>query len=322
MTESLFTSETPSTTDASDGGAAGISTATTVRFTISGNVTGIRFYATTTVGGTYTAELWHVNTADPGGSGTLLASKVGSAPTGGAWNVITFTTPVSVSTGNLYRATLNNSAGRYVATAGFFASPLTTGHIVGDSNGDDPIALGSLAQGTFADNSAAGTYPANTFGATCYFVDVVFGSGFTAALGVATETDSAITLGKIKSRAVGVAAETDTALALVASKRRQLGINEETDTARALVRAAGATYLFRPPTLEEGIDTTNRLFRFFKFARGISIGVVGSTVTEIRFPYVDDIANYDFFYLGGYDHTISASEAATLTNAGYGDNIT
>lgn len=173
----LFTGQTPAITDASDG-APGITTATTVRFAQSGTVTGIRFYATATVGGTYTAELYQVTAADvPTPAGTLLASKVaGATPAGGTWNTILFDTPVSVTTATLYRAALHSGAGRYVATLSFFGSDLVNGDITADANGDDPVGLGTLRNGTFAISATAGAYPGGG-GGTCYFVDVEFTAG-------------------------------------------------------------------------------------------------------------------------------------------------
>ena len=173
----LFTSQTPTVTDASDG-SPGITTATTVRFAQEGTVTGIRFYATTTVGGTYTGLLYQVDAADDvSPAGTLLASKtLGSAPTGGTWNTITFDTPVSVTTNTLYRTCLFSGAGRYVATTSFFTSDVVNGDITADANGDDPVGLGSLRQGTFLINAAPG-YPSGAASATSYFADVEFTAG-------------------------------------------------------------------------------------------------------------------------------------------------
>lgn len=177
----LFTGQTPAVTDASDG-TPGITTATTVRFAQSGTVTGIRFYATTTVGGTYTGQLYQVTASDvPTPAGTLLADKTaGVAPTGGTWNTITFDTPVSVVSGTLYRAALFSGAGRYVATAAFFGADVVNGDITADANGDDPVGLGTLRNGTFAIN-ATPAYPGSG-GGTCYFVDVEFTAGETPAV--------------------------------------------------------------------------------------------------------------------------------------------
>lgn len=190
---SLFTTQTPTVTDASDG-TPGITTATTIRFTSAGTVTGIRFYATATVGGTYTVLLYRVDAADtPSPSGTLLASKTaGTTPTGGTWNTVAFDTPVSVTTNTLYRACLFSGAGRYVATTSFFASDLVNGEITADANGDDPVGLGTLRNGTFLINAAAG-YPSGG-GGTCYFVDVAFTVDTGGAIAPDSVT-SAVTLG-------------------------------------------------------------------------------------------------------------------------------
>ncbi len=169
----LFTSQTPSGTNNSDG-APGISVGTTVRFAVAGSVTGIRFYATTTVSGTYTVALYQVTGPDDAPAGTLLASKVMSgSPTAGTWNVVNFDTPVSVTTGVLYRAVVHSSAGRYVNTSSFFTADLVNGDITADANGEDPVGLGTLGQGVFAINAAL-SYPSTSFSSSCYFADVAF----------------------------------------------------------------------------------------------------------------------------------------------------
>lgn len=198
MSESLFTSETPSTTDASDG-TPGISTATTVQVAVSGTVSAIRFYATATKDGTYTAELWLATVADDDvPAGTLLASKAVSstAITAATWNVITFDTPVSVTPGHLYRCVLHNSQGRYVATAGFFTSSgLTTGNLTAYATGTDPNppGLGGMRQGSFRISAAAGSYPNISGNGSCYFVDLVFTSSTTVD-GTASLALGALTL--------------------------------------------------------------------------------------------------------------------------------
>ncbi len=170
---SLFTSQTPSGTNNSDG-TPGISFGTTVRFATAGNVTGVRFYATTTVSGTYTGALYQVTGPDDAPSGTLLASKVRpTAPTGGAWNSITFDSPVAVTTGVLYRAVVFSGDGRYVNTSSFFTADLVNGDITADANGEDPIGLGTLGQGVFAINASL-AYPSTSFSSSCYFADVEF----------------------------------------------------------------------------------------------------------------------------------------------------
>ncbi len=187
----LFTGQLPVLADNSDG-APGIITATTMRFAQAGTITGIRFYATATVGGTYTALLYQVTASDvPTPGGTLLASKTaGVTPTGGTWNTITFDTPVPVTANTvLYRAALFSGAGRYVATLNFFVADLINGDITADANGDDPVGLGTLRNGTFAIN-ATPVYPGGG-GNTCYFVDVEFTAA--AGGGSVTPNSAAIT---------------------------------------------------------------------------------------------------------------------------------
>jgi hypothetical protein len=76
------------------------------------------------------------------------------------------------------------------------------------------------------------------------------------------------------------------------------------------------------PTTREGIDTYHPLWRYYSLDVGITLLVSGSTVTEVQHPWQGDLADYDFVYLGGHQYEISADEATTLTNAGYGDYIT
>lgn len=173
----LFTSQTPASGDNSDG-TPGITTATSVRFAEDGTVTGVRFYATATVGGTYTVGLWEVTAADPNGSGgTLLASKtMGVTPDAGTWNSVAFDDAVAVVTTELYRVGVFSGDGRYVFTSTFFGSDLVNGNITADANGDDPVGLGNLNQGSFTIN-AAFSYPTSQPGSSCYFVDVEYTAG-------------------------------------------------------------------------------------------------------------------------------------------------
>lgn len=79
---------------------------------------------------------------------------------------------------------------------------------------------------------------------------------------------------------------------------------------------------FTPPTVDQGLETSNPLFRYYKLKRGISVLVTGSTVRQVQYPSQDDCAAADFVYLGGHIYTISDAEAATLTAAGLGAYIT
>ena len=62
--------------------------------------------------------------------------------------------------------------------------------------------------------------------------------------------------------------------------------------------------------------------RLTDIARGITLLVNGSVVTENRTPSQDDLADADAYYLGGHEYTIDDSAAAILIAAGYSDYLT
>lgn len=184
--EHLFRNQVPAFTNQSDG-SPGIVTATSWRTAVDGVVPAARFFATTTVSGTYSVGLWTVDSSDPGG-GTLLASAtMGSAPIPGTWNTVPFSSPVSVTAGTLYRVGVFSSAGRYVATSSFFGSDLVNGNLTADATGDT-VAGKTITQGTYRQDGTF-DYPNGNGGGTNYFVDLDFiegtSSGTTANAGTA-----------------------------------------------------------------------------------------------------------------------------------------
>lgn len=231
MSVSLFTSQTPTLPDQSDG-APGITTATTIVFAVDGTVPAVRFFATTTVSGTYTGLLWEVTNNDAG-TGALLDSKTaGAAPTGGTWNTIVFDTPVSVTAGVPYRVGLFSGAGRYVATSGFFASPLTNGDITA------PAHLGAAGpytvfQGTFAIN-ASPTYPTSTAGSASYLIDVLFDAA-------GAEVELAATLTATAGLTTGLTREAPMAASLTATAGLTAALIREAPLAASLTATAGLT---------------------------------------------------------------------------------
>lgn len=56
--------------------------------------------------------------------------------------------------------------------------------------------------------------------------------------------------------------------------------------------------------------------------RGVTLLVNGTTVTESRTPYQNDLADADAYYLGGHEYTISDAAAQILIDAGYSDFLT
>jgi hypothetical protein len=48
----------------------------------------------------------------------------------------------------------------------------------------------------------------------------------------------------------------------------------------------------------------------------------GTTVTENRVPSQDDLADADYYYLGGHEYTIGDDVAQILIDAGYSEYLT
>ena len=79
-----------------------------------------------------------------------------------------------------------------------------------------------------------------------------------------------------------------------------------------------ADYIFKTPTVREGPAGRHRLFYFYKLDRGISIAKSGGTYSQVRYPVDEDIADYDEFYRGGYNHTVDDTTRAALIAANVG----
>jgi hypothetical protein len=175
---SAHTTETPTLGDVNNGNA--ITTGGTYVFSSNGSVTAIRFWVPTTNTGTYTVKLYEVTTDDdPDGSGTgtelASAQALAAALTASAFNDVNIT-PVSVVAGTYYRAAVHCTSGRIVATSlAFNSAGITNGAVTAIQTGTNS-PLGSLRNGTFTEG-ASPAYPASSFNATDYFVDVVFSTG-------------------------------------------------------------------------------------------------------------------------------------------------
>lgn len=187
----LFTSQTPSLTDVNE--VQPVTIGITIYFTAAGTVDGGRFYAPATIGaGTYELTFWQITADDSPagtGTGTLLASATFGTLTAGAWNTVTFSSPVTITPNTVaYRIAVRTSQGRYTATGAFFnAAGLTNGSITAPQTGTDPVGIGNLDNGNFYDNSIT-LYPNKTFNGNVYFVDPTF----SPASGNATVTASVV----------------------------------------------------------------------------------------------------------------------------------
>jgi hypothetical protein len=82
------------------------------------------------------------------------------------------------------------------------------------------------------------------------------------------------------------------------------------------------TYLFKPPTVEEGPAGFGRLFWRYRITRANTIIVNGTTVTSERTPGVDELSAATYYYIGGHEAILTTVEYNILIAAGYSSNIT
>src|SRR5450755_4279712 len=139
--------------DASD--AAAIQVGVKFQASSNGTISGIRFYKEPDNAGTHTASLWT-------STGSLLATGTFSSESAEGWEELDFSTPVPVTAGTTYVASYFATGGHYAVTSGGLSSAVTSGSLTVPANG-----------GVYAYGSAS-TFPSRTFGASNYWVDVVY----------------------------------------------------------------------------------------------------------------------------------------------------
>ncbi|RYH68020.1 MAG: DUF4082 domain-containing protein [Alcaligenaceae bacterium] len=121
----------------------------------SGTITGIKYYKAAGDTGTHTGSLWS-------STGTLLATATFTNETQSGWQTLTFTSPVAVTAGTTYVASYHSN-GHYVSTSGYFSTAHTNGPLTAPAAGNGVYAYGN-----------GNLFPSSSFGATNYWVDVVF----------------------------------------------------------------------------------------------------------------------------------------------------
>jgi Domain of unknown function (DUF4082)/Bacterial Ig-like domain len=134
-----------------------------VKFTadVNGWVAGIRFYKGADNTGTHVGSLWS-------SSGTLLGQVTFSGESASGWQTAYFPAPIPVTAGTTYVASYFAPNGGYSADSGAFASA-----------GIDNPPLHALSSAVSGGNGMYGygsspAFPASTYNATNYWVDVVF----------------------------------------------------------------------------------------------------------------------------------------------------
>lgn len=143
-----------------------------LKFTASndGSITGIRFYKVPDNTGTHTGTLWS-------SSGTALATGTFSNESTQGWEELDFSTPVSITAGTTYVASYHTGAWHYADTPNGLSSQVVNGPLTALASG------GVYAYGT------SSTFPANSYNAANYWVDVVY----TTPSGVFAPTVTSVT---------------------------------------------------------------------------------------------------------------------------------
>jgi hypothetical protein len=156
---SIFEQASPSTADAGDGNSVVLG----LKFTADrdGTVAGVRFYKSAANTGTHVGALWAAD-------GTPLGSATFANETASGWQSVLFSTPVAVTANTTYVVSYLAPNGHYAAAGSAFSS----GPV------DNP-PLHALADGTSNNGvflySPGSAFPTDSWNATNYWVDVLFG---------------------------------------------------------------------------------------------------------------------------------------------------
>ena len=127
--------------------------------TTAGTISGLKFYRGVHEQGTHVGSLWT-------STGTLLGSATFTNETPSGWQVVSFTNPVSISSGTTYVASYHSNGG-YASTSNYFATARTNGPLTA------PASATSGGNGLFAYSSSP-VFPTGTYNAENYWVDVLF----------------------------------------------------------------------------------------------------------------------------------------------------
>ena len=156
--DTIFDFATPTTIDSEDGSAVELG----VKFTsqVAGKITGIRFYKAAANTGTHVGSLWS-------STGTLLATATFSTETATGWQQVNFETPVAIAANTTYVAGYFAPRGHYSeALSGFAAAGVLNAPL-------EALANSNSVNGVYA-YSGSSAFPASSYKATDYYVDVDF----------------------------------------------------------------------------------------------------------------------------------------------------
>ena len=152
--QTLFGDQVPIVSSVAEGSPVELGTA--FSSSSNGRVTAIRFFKGTGNDGTHTGSLWSVD-------GTRLATVTFTGETSRGWQTAVLSTPVPITSGTTYVVSYLAPQGHYSYTTGFFNQPWTVGDLTAPATNNGRYFYG-----------VDGGFPVSSWGATNYFVDVVF----------------------------------------------------------------------------------------------------------------------------------------------------
>ncbi len=129
---------------------------------VAGQITAIKFYRSPGDSGQNVVDLWTA-------TGTKLSTATFTNTSATGWQTVALPNPVTIAANTTYIASYH-STGNYVATDGYFSSPVTNGPLTAPSN------AGAGGNGVYAYGGSAttGVFPNATFDSANYWADVVF----------------------------------------------------------------------------------------------------------------------------------------------------
>ncbi|WP_257187337.1 MULTISPECIES: DUF4082 domain-containing protein [unclassified Bradyrhizobium] len=152
--QSLFgTNDAPSAPNSGDTSPIEVG----VKFTasVSGTITGLRFYKGSLNTGPHIANLWS-------STGALLATATFTNETASGWQQVSFSNPVAITAGATYVASYHTN-GNYSGTQNYFVTSLANGQLTAPAGANGVYSYGS-----------GSAFPTNTYKSSNYWVDVVF----------------------------------------------------------------------------------------------------------------------------------------------------
>lgn len=121
-----------------------------------GTIKAIRFFKGAGNDGTHTGSIWSM-------AGGRLATVTFTGESESGWQSATLAEPLAVTAGTTYVVSYFAPQGHYAVTSGFFGTPLTKGDLSAPAANNGRYLY-----------AAGGGFPAYTFDAANYFVDVLF----------------------------------------------------------------------------------------------------------------------------------------------------